>query len=100
MAENTDKKIYVGIDLDTDAAMVSYSYGNGEPETVSPMAGSEIFSIPLAVALKKDGSWAYGEEARRVGKAGLGRCEDHHSVENRYSWIHICLHCRSCWRVS
>ena len=77
MAENTDKKIYVGIDLDTDAAMVSYSYGNGEPETVSPMAGSEIFSIPLAVALKKDGSWAYGEEARRVGKAGLGRCEDH-----------------------
>ncbi len=77
MAENTDRKIYVGIDLDTDAVMVSYSYGNGEPETVSPMAGSEIFSIPLAVALKKDGSWAYGEEARRVGKAGLGRCEDH-----------------------
>lgn len=77
MAENTDKKIYVGIDLDTDAAMVSYSYGSSEPETVSPMAGSEIFSIPLAVALKKDGSWAYGEEARRVGKAGLGRCEDH-----------------------
>lgn len=76
MAENTDRKIYVGIDLDTDAAMVSYSYGKGEPETVSPMAGSEIFSIPLAVALKKDGSWAYGEEARRVGKAGLGRCED------------------------
>lgn len=77
MAEDTGKKIYVGIDLDGNAAMVSYSYGNGEPETVSPLAGSEIFAIPLSICLRKDGGFAYGEEARRVGKAGLGQCEDH-----------------------
>lgn len=76
MAEDAVKKIYIGIDLDKDSAMVSYSYGKGEPETVSPLAGSEIFAIPLAIARKKDGGFAYGEEARRVGKAGLGHCEE------------------------
>lgn len=77
-AEESGKKIYVGIDLDADAAMVSFSYDDGEPETVSPLAGSEIFSIPVAVCLKKDGKgWAFGEEARRLAKAGLGHCEDH-----------------------
>ncbi|MBO5246867.1 MAG: hypothetical protein J6B28_06360 [Eubacterium sp.] len=78
--EDIGKKIYIGIDLDTDAVMVSYAYGTAignrgqirEPETVSPLAGSEIFAIPLAICLKNDGGWAYGEEARRVAKAGLG----------------------------
>lgn len=77
-AEDSGKKIYVGIDLDDDVAMVSYAYGKGEPETVSPLAGSEIFSIPTAVCLKRDGNgWAFGEEARRIAKAGLGHCEEH-----------------------
>lgn len=77
MAVDTSKKIYVGIDLDGDAAMVSFSYGGQEPETVSPLAGSEIFAIPLAICLKKNGGWAYGEEARRTAKSGLGQCEEH-----------------------
>lgn len=76
MAEDTGKKIYIGIDLDGDIAMVSFSYAGSEPETVSPLAGSEIFAIPLAIALKKNGAWAYGEEAHRVAKSGLGQCED------------------------
>lgn len=76
-AEDSGKKIYVGIDLDDDIAMVSYSYEKSEPETVSPLAGSEIFSIPAAVCLRRDGNgWAYGEEARRIAKAGLGHCEE------------------------
>lgn len=77
MAEDTGKKIDIGIDLDGDVAMVSFSYAGCEPETVSPMAGSEIFAIPLAICLKKDGGWVYGEEAHRVSKSGLGQCEDH-----------------------
>lgn len=77
MAENTGKKIYIGIDLDADVSMVSFAYEGCEPETVSPMAGSEIFAIPIAVCLKKNGGWAYGEEARRVAKSGLGQCEEH-----------------------
>lgn len=76
MAEDTGKKIDIGIDLDGEAAMVSVSYEGGEPETVSPQAGSEIFAIPLAICLKKNGGWAYGEEARRVAKSGLGQCEE------------------------
>ena len=77
MAEDTGKKIYIGIDLDGDTAMVSFAYDGCEPETVSPLAGSELFAIPLAICLKKNGGWAYGEEARRVAKSGLGQCEDH-----------------------
>ena len=77
MAEDTGKKIDIGIDLDGDVAMVSFSYAGCEPETVSPLAGSEIFAIPLAICLKKNGGWAYGEEAHRVEKSGLGQCEDH-----------------------
>lgn len=77
MAEETGKKIDIGIDLDGDVAMVSFSYAGGEPETVSPLAGSEIFAIPLAICLRKSGGWAYGEEARRVAKSGLGQCEEH-----------------------
>lgn len=77
MAEDTGKKIYVGIDLDGDAAMVSFSYAGCEPETVSPLAGSEIFAIPLAICMKKNGGWVYGEEARRSAKSGLGQCEEH-----------------------
>ena len=76
MAEDNGRKIYIGIDLDGDAAMVSFAYAGCEPETVSPMAGSEIFAIPLAICLKIDGGWAYGDEARRVAKSGLGQCED------------------------
>lgn len=76
MTEDTGRKIYIGIDLDGEAAMVSFAYAGCEPETVSPLAGSEIFAIPLAICLKKDGGWAYGEEARRVAKSGLGQCED------------------------
>lgn len=76
MSDAVGQKLYIGIDLDGGHAMVSYARLGGEPETVSPTAGSEIFAIPLAIALKKDGSWAYGEEARRTSKAGLGQCEE------------------------
>ena len=58
MAENTGKKIYIGIDLDADVSMVSFAYEGCEPETVSPMAGSEIFANPHAICLKKNGGWA------------------------------------------
>ncbi len=77
MAETFEKNLYVGIDLDADAAMVSYSYEGEEPQTVSPMAGSEIFSIPQAMAYRSDGSFSYGEEANRGARAGQGILADH-----------------------
>ena len=37
---------YLGIDLDDENAIVSFfQLNNKEPETVSPVAGSEIFQI-------------------------------------------------------
>ncbi|MDD6038449.1 MAG: DUF5716 family protein [bacterium] len=76
--EGDDKKIYIGIDLDDANAMVSFSYADAEPQTVSPTAGSEMFLIPIAICkhANTDG-WAFGEEARRLAKSGLGHCEDH-----------------------
>lgn len=77
--ELSDSQIYIGIDLGDECSMVSFAYQQGsEPETVSPMAGSEIFAIPTAMAYRSnDGVFVYGEEARRIEKAGLGRCEEH-----------------------
>lgn len=71
------ENLYVGIDLGDQHTMVSFAYQkNSEPETVSPMAGSEIFQIPTAVAFRTgDHTFVYGEEARRIAKAGLGNCE-------------------------
>ena len=59
---------YLGIDLDDENAIVSFfQLNNKEPETVSPVAGSEIFQIPVAVAKKKGiGQWFVGEEARKL----------------------------------
>lgn len=42
---------YLGIDLDNDNAVISYFQLNmKEPETVSTVAGSEVYQIPLILA--------------------------------------------------
>ena len=44
---------YLGIDLDNDNAVISYFQLNmKEPETVSTVAGSEVYQIPLILAKK------------------------------------------------
>ncbi len=69
--------IYIGIDLNDSYAMVSFATTmHREPETVSSVAGSEMFQIPLAVCMaSSSGQWVYGDEAIRFEKADLGRCE-------------------------
>ena len=48
-----------------------------EPETVSTVAGSEEFQIPLVLARRKSiGKWYYGDEARRLSKSGEMVCID------------------------
>ena len=45
---------YIGIDLNDSYAMVSFFQQNmKEPETVSTVAGSEEFQIPLVLARRK-----------------------------------------------
>lgn len=76
MAEN-EQQLYIGIDLNDSYAMVSFATTmHREPETVSSVAGSEMFQIPLAVCMaSSSGQWVYGDEAIRFEKADLGRCE-------------------------
>jgi hypothetical protein len=69
---------YLGIDLNDSYAMVSYYQPNmTEPETVSMIAGSEQYHIPLMLARKQTtGVWYYGEEARRLAKTSEVICID------------------------
>lgn len=59
----------MGIDIDDKNAVVSvYQSGMKEPETVSTIAGGEVFQIPVALIKKRGiGQWFIGEEARKVG---------------------------------
>ena len=59
---------YLGIDLDNDNAVISYFQLNmKEPETVSTVAGSEVYQIPLMLTKKHGiGQWFIGEEAKRL----------------------------------
>lgn len=69
---------YIGIDLNDNYAMVSFFQQNmKEPETVSTVAGSEVFQIPLVLARRKSiGKWYYGDEARKLSKSGEMVCID------------------------
>lgn len=69
---------YIGIDLNDSYAMVSFFQQNmKEPETVSTVAGSEVFQIPLVLARRKSiGKWYYGDEARKLSKSGEMVCID------------------------
>ncbi len=59
-------KLYIGIDLNYDRAMVSLFYeGMEEPETVSTIPAEEHFRIPTAVFSTEQGSVYYGDEAVR-----------------------------------
>lgn len=52
----TEQCYYIGIDMDDRNAVISYyKAGMREPETLSTIAGSEIYQIPVAL-IKKRGS--------------------------------------------
>lgn len=69
---------YLGIDLNDRYAMISYFQPNmSEPDTVSTVAGSEMYQIPLVLAKRKGlGQWYYGEDARRLAKTSEMICVD------------------------
>lgn len=69
---------YLGIDLNERYAIISYyQLNNEEPETVSTVAGSEIYQIPLILAKRKGiGQWYYGDDARKLAKTSEMICVD------------------------
>uniref|UniRef100_UPI004057855C DUF5716 family protein n=1 Tax=Agathobacter sp. TaxID=2021311 RepID=UPI004057855C len=73
-----ENRCYLGIDLTERSAMISYYQLNmSEPETVSPIAGSNVYRIPLLLAKRKQQSqWYYGEEAKKMAKNSEVICID------------------------
>jgi molecular chaperone DnaK (HSP70) len=69
---------YLGIDLNDRYAVISfYQQNSREPDTVSTVAGSEIYQIPLVLAKRKGlGQWYYGEDARKMAKTSEMICVD------------------------
>lgn len=63
-----DRGFYIGIDIDDTYAVTSFfSTGMKDVATVSMVAGSEVFQIPVQITKKKGiGQWFIGAEAERV----------------------------------
>ena len=76
--EKKNSAYYLGIDLCDTYAMVSfYQLNMEEPDTVSTIAGSENYRIPLVLARRKNvGMWYYGDEARKMAKTSEALCVD------------------------
>lgn len=70
--------VYLGIDLNDKIAMISYYQENmDEPETLSVIAGSENYAIPVILAKRKNlGMWYYGDEAIKMAKSSELICID------------------------
>ena len=58
--------------------MISYYQLNmNEPETISPIAGSELYQIPTLLAKRKNlGQWYYGDDAKKMAKTSEVICVD------------------------
>lgn len=69
---------YLGIDLNDRYAMISfYQLNRKEPDTVSTIAGSEYYQIPLILAKRKGlGQWYFGDDAKKMAKTCEMICVD------------------------
>lgn len=69
---------YIGIDISDKYAVISFfEQGMKEPSTVSMIAGSEVFQIPVQIAKKKGmGQWFVGEDAGRIAEEQQGTVID------------------------
>lgn len=78
MSESLSNKLYIGIDLGEEAAMLSYYYpGMDRPSTISFVAGSNDYKLPLVIAKRNGiGHWVYGKEAQRMGREQKGTVVD------------------------
>lgn len=68
--KSSNKKIVIGYDLSPNFAQISFFDASmDEPETVSPIAGSTMYNIPLVLAKRPGiGQWFYGREALKYSE--------------------------------
>lgn len=78
MGESLLNKLYIGIDLGEESAMLSYFYpGMDRPVTVSFITGSSDYRLPLVIAKRSGmGHWTYGKEAQKMGEELRGTSVD------------------------
>lgn len=69
-----EKSLSIGLDFGKKYALVSYCTSDmSEPDTISTVAGSELYQIPLSLCKRRGiGQWYYGKEAETVMKNGEG----------------------------
>ncbi len=65
--------VYYGLDISNKYAMISYYQLNMDgPVTISTVAGSEVYLIPMFLAKRRGmAQWFFGDEARRQVGMGL-----------------------------
>lgn len=70
---NKDRYV-IGYDLNNEFAQISYcKIDSTEPETLSVVAGQDMYNIPAAVCKRTStGAWIYGKEAIKAGEEGDG----------------------------
>lgn len=73
-AVKKNKKVVVGYDLGCNFAQISYcALEDAEPETVSAVAGTEQYNIPMVLCKRSGvGQWYYGKEAVKFAREGNG----------------------------
>lgn len=76
--EQKKTPVFLGIDINDRYAMISYYRHNmPEPETISTIAGSQEFRIPVLLAKRKGiGQWYYGEDAKKMDESSEVNCVD------------------------
>ncbi len=63
------EKFILGFDLGDDVSGMSYITESGEMETVSTVAGREVFEIPTCLCKRPGaGQWFFGEAARKFAR--------------------------------
>ena len=68
------EKIIVGYDLGNQYSQISYcTYENAVPETLSVVAGAQVYNIPTALCKRQGISqWFYGKDAHKHADVGDG----------------------------
>ena len=72
--KKNSKKVAVGYDLGQKFAQISFcGLEETEPETVSAVAGTEQYNIPVILCKRRGvGQWYYGKEAIKFAREGDG----------------------------
>lgn len=72
--KKNSRRVIVGYDLGENFAQISYCGLEGEePETISAVAGTEQYNIPVVLCKRSGvGQWYYGKEAIKYAREGEG----------------------------